>query len=66
MCICINSSADLSTRSEMPITLPLKVDIRDDLEYLYSLGVSTWSCERILSPHRRQTISTPAILVSRP
>lgn len=32
----------------------------------YLPGVSTWSCERILSPQRRQTISAPAIVVSRP
>src|SRR3954449_8182607 len=32
----------------------------------YSSSVSTWSWERILSPQRRQTISAPAILVSKP
>ncbi len=32
----------------------------------YSPGVSTWSCERILSPQRRHTISAPAIVVSSP
>jgi hypothetical protein len=32
----------------------------------YSPGISTWCCERILSPQRRHTISAPAIVLSNP